>query len=248
MTYKNTPLIQGKCTRQAIRVLPPFFLSNCCHFAYFTLVIIIKMELYKDKISDFWSWFEENETRIKECIENDIISEKEFVNEKLNDFILSIGLFTWEIGINEKGSWFLTISPNGNKDLLQLSRKIIRGAPANNTWLFHSGKPAKNWDRIIRVYDNKLDQTHIDSSEWYFYSFARNDGIIELIIEAENSGHLDEDTAHSAADYFVNNELGEAKRIELFAPIKIVSELEPAYAENKQPISNFKNHIEAMLL
>ena len=36
-----------------------------------------KMVLYKDKISDFWAWFIENEPLIKDCIENDIGAEKE---------------------------------------------------------------------------------------------------------------------------------------------------------------------------
>jgi hypothetical protein len=206
------------------------------------------MVLYKDKISDFWAWFTENEPRIKDCIENDIGAEKELVNDRLNEFILNIGLFTWEIGINDEGSWFLTISPNGNKDLLKVSRKIMREAPKDIGWLFHSGKPAKNWDRIVRVYDYKLDQTHIDTSGWLFFASAKDSGIIDLILEAGNIGHLDDDTASSAADYFVINELGEEKKIELFAPIKIVDELAPAYTEGKQPVSNFKNHIETILM
>lgn len=211
-------------------------------------LVIIYMELYEEKISDFWVWFTENEPRIKDCIEKEIGAEKEIVNDRLNEFILSIGLFTWEIGINDEGSWFLTISPNGNKDLLKLSRQIMREAPKDIGWLFHSGKPAKNWDRIVRVYDDKLDQTHIDTSGWLFFASAKDSGIIDLILEAGNIGHLDDDTASSAADYFVINELGEEKKIELFAPIKIVDELAPAYTEGKQPVSNFKKHIEAILM
>ena len=205
------------------------------------------MKLNEKQILEFWAWFTENETRIKDCIENDIGAEKEFVNDQLNEFILNIGLFTWEIGMNDEGSWFLTISPNGNKGLLKLSRKIMREAPKDIGWIFHSGKPAKNWDRIIRVYDNKLDQTHIDASGWFFFASAKDTGVIDLILEAGNIGYLDDETARFAADYFVNNELGEAKRIELFAPLKIVSELGPTYTEGKQPVSNFKNYIEAML-
>ena len=206
------------------------------------------MKLHEKQILKFWDWFAENEPLIKDCIENDIGTDKEFVNDQLNEFILNIGVFTWEIGMNDEGSWFLTISPNGNKNLLKLSRKIMREAPKETEWIFHAGKPAKSWDRIIRINDNNLDQTHIDASGWFFFASTTPAGLIALIIEAGNIQYLDDETAISAADYFVTNELSEEKRIELFAPVKIVSELEQQYIEEKQPVSNFKNYIDALLI
>ena len=94
------------------------------------------MELNDDTILGFWQWFVKNERTIKECIENDNSVHREFVVEQLNERILSFGMLTWDIGLNEDDNWFLTLSPNGNKDILKISQSIMAEAPDHMDWIF----------------------------------------------------------------------------------------------------------------
>ena len=66
---------------------------------------------------------------------------------------------------------------------------------------------------------------------------------MELIFEANNITHIDEETALSAAHEFVTHELGEALKIKRIASVKIVVLLESEYDDSKEPISELKDHL-----
>lgn len=202
------------------------------------------MNSNEEKILKFWQWFVKNEDNIKNCIENESAKDREFIVDQLNEYILDIGTFTWDIGLDDTNSWFLTISPNGDEDLFKVTQEVISYAPDHMNWIFYSSKPAKIWDRKFEIYNTEFDVVSIDASYWHYIAFEDEDGRLELILEARNIIHLDYDTAVTAANQFVIGELGEALQIKRISSIEIVDQFDEEYEETKYSIDELKEHLE----
>ncbi|MCJ8288847.1 MAG: hypothetical protein HRT58_05485 [Crocinitomicaceae bacterium] len=202
------------------------------------------MELNDDNILRFWQWFVKNENTIKECIENEDSGQKEYVVEQMNEQILSLGVLTWDVGLNDDEKWFLMLSPNGNREMFEVSQKIMDAAPEHMAWLFYSSKPAKEWNRQFTIYDDYMDEQFIDATPWNYIVFEEDDGKLELIIEAKNILQLDSDSANAAAEQFVIQEIGEATRILLISSVVIMHTLESEYESSKAPVLELKEHLE----
>ena len=108
----------------------------------------------EEKIEIFWSWFAMNESKLSFAIEHE--SGAETLVEDLNNLILDLGAFSWEAGPGMNKTCFLTISPNENKALLDVSKSIMDAAPNLENWQFNYFKPAKNWDRKFVIYDDLM--------------------------------------------------------------------------------------------
>ena len=197
----------------------------------------------EEKIEKLWKWFFSNEQKIRDCIENKSASEQDYIIEQLNNLILDLGMFTWEIGPGINKPWFFTISPNGDKDLIKKSRKIIDSAPDHADWEFNYCKPAKDWDRNFILYDNFMNEQKIDASNWKYVALQNKDGMIKLILEAKNVGHLDSDTAKTAANLVVLNEIGEENKIYRISSVEIVDELDKKHDSRKADIKDLKKQI-----
>jgi hypothetical protein len=205
------------------------------------------MEIEDDNIHKFWQWFVKNESIIKECIENEDSRQRETVVDHLNELILSIGVFTWDVGLNDDENWFLMISPNGNEEMMNIAHEIMEEAPKHMDWHFYAGKPAKkHWNRQFTIYDAEMDAQFIDATRWHFLVFVDEDGSLELVIEAKNSSHLDEETAESAAEYFVTHEVGESMRIRTVSSLVIVSELDKEDEDSKISVNDLKAYLDGM--
>lgn len=196
-----------------------------------------------EKIEDLWKWFINSEQQIRDCIENESATERNYIIGQLDDLILALGMFTWEIGPEENKSWFFTISPNGDKELLKLSKKIMESAPDFNDWEFNYSKPAKIWDRKFQIYDNNMEPQNIDASGWKYVAHRNKDGMIELVLEAKNSIPFDDETASMAANIVVNNEIGEESRIWNISSIKIVDHIENKQDFPKFGLENLRKHL-----
>lgn len=205
------------------------------------------MELNDDNILKFWQWFVKNEKTIKECIENENSSHREYVVEQMNEHILSMGVLTWDIGLNDDENWFLTLSPNGNKDMLKVSQKIMVDAPEHMDWLFHSSKPAKNWNRQFTIYDDYMDEVFIDASQWHYLLFEDDDGKLELVLEAKNIAQLDAEIVEAAADQFIIQEVGELPWMLHISSVVAVHTLESEHESTKTPVTELKEHLMEIL-
>ena len=100
-------------------------------------------------------------------------------------------------------------------------------------WEFHYCKPAKDWDRQFNIYDDNMIKQAINASEWMYVALHHSEGLIELMLEAKNIAHLDTDTARTAAELVVINEIGEEAKILNILSIKIVDQLDEIHASNK---------------
>ena len=199
------------------------------------------------KIKSFWKWFVDNETRIREVLDSDSQSEREALINDLDNQILDFGMFTWEIGHGSEKSFFLTISPNGNRERLGLSRLIMRAAPDLPDWVFNYAKPVKDWDLQFTLFDNNVVEQHVNASGWSFAKVRQPDHKVRIIIKADNVTHLDFDTRQTAADLVVTNMLGEEVKILNVGDIEIVNEFEDLHQSSSLSILSLKEQIEALL-
>jgi hypothetical protein len=198
-------------------------------------------KLNDTKIESLWRWFVVNENQIIDSFQNESLTN--YIVENLDNLILDFGMFTWEIGPGKVKPWFLTISPNGDRDLIRVSQKIIEHAPNLDDWEFNYCKPAKDWDRRFIIYDSNMNEQNIDASNWKYVMLRNEDGMIDLILEAKNITHWDHDTARTAADIIVTSEIGEETKIQKILSVDIVDKLERQYNSRKTEIQYLKKHL-----
>ncbi len=206
------------------------------------------MELNDDTILGFWQWFVKNEKLIKDCIENENSTHREFVVDQMNEHILGMGMFTWDLGLNDDNNWFLLLSPNGDKDMLKVSQHIMTFAPEHMDWLFYSSRPPRNWDRQFVVYDELHDEQPIDASEWQYLIFEDEDDALVIVLEAKNMTHLNEDISETAAEQFIIHELGELAWMLHVGSVEIVPTVEPNHEELKNHVSELKEHLAEIVM
>jgi hypothetical protein len=193
----------------------------------------------EDKIVDLWRWFVSSENHIIKAIETGVGADD--VVEKMNELVLSFGMFTWHIEKGESKKWAFTISPNGDGELLKTSREVILEAPILSNWEFHYSKqPKANWDRKFVIHDSALDQQDVDASSWN-YVLIPSDNQFELILEAANIGHIDDDAVLEVADQFIIYELGEEVKINKIESIELKEEFEGEFKQNRKPVNSLKS-------
>jgi hypothetical protein len=175
------------------------------------------------KFIDFWNWFAQHSNQLH----SDKYDAK--LLSKLDETISSWN-FTWEIGpgLTKKNS--LTISPTGDKELLEQTSKIIDSAPELEDWEFYSSKqPKENWQKA------NFDGIKVDAENWTYVLLKYPDNKNEILIQADNLKQLDTSIKELAVDLVLTNLLGEKIRIEQIDFMDIVDK-----HENENGITQLK--------
>jgi len=168
------------------------------------------------QITDFWEWFAKNSHKLQsDNYDIDFLKE---LDETISNWNLG-----WEIGAGLNKPNSLTISPNGNKELLEQTNKIINSAPGLDDWEFYSWKQSKeNWHKA-KLIDKKIE---VDAIEWTYILLKYPDDKIEILIKADNLKPFDTMTRELAVDLVLTNLLGEKRKIEELDFIDIVDEFD----------------------
>lgn len=156
------------------------------------------------QIIEFWDWFQRNEYMFRDVIDPD------HAVDTLNEQVLAFGMFAWEIGEGTNRPHYFTISPNGDKKRLALSKKIMEVAPDLKEWEFHPAKqPKDNWDFSFEAFDRYFSKHMFDASDWDYFLEKNEDGNIEILIQTENLHVMDLDDELNAVDMVITNIIGE---------------------------------------
>lgn len=188
-------------------------------------------------IPPFWSWFEDNLGRLRNVVQNPSHPDREYIVNSLDQYILAIGMFTWDIEAGTTKPWSLVISPNGDPELLELSRAIVEQAPELTDWEFYPARPRKAQPLKFIVYDEATDQQQVDATSWRYVLLPKGEGQFSLTIEAGNNRHLSEETLYKAADYLATCLTGEETRIMYIPRLRVVEELSEEHRQVSKPIS-----------
>lgn len=198
--------------------------------------------MQEEKIINLWRWFYSNEKLIRESLQMELREQQERIVQSIDNLVIDLGRFSWHIEMGEMKDWAFIISPNGDEELMKLSKDIISHAPELDCWEFHFCKPNKIWDKKLSLYDAEYEIVEIDASKWEFVLKKNSNEKFDLSFIAANIEHIDEETAKTAANIVVLNEIGEEKRILNINDIGFLFKSNQ-YSSEVRPLNQLKNLI-----
>jgi hypothetical protein len=195
----------------------------------------------KNKIDHFWEWFVKHERQFRE------ISDPVATRELLDNQVLQFGIFSWEIGEGRNKPHSFTISPNGDAKMLRRSEAIVGEAPELPDWEFFPAKRAENWDFIFKMFDSTMLQQTIHAAEWKYLLEMEEDQKLKVLFYAENIDFLDADDKLSAADFVLNQTIGEMDKIYHIDEVSFMEVLDENQKEDYKPLAAFKFEFEKLV-
>ena len=195
----------------------------------------------KNKIDYFWEWFVKHERQFRE------ISDPVATRELLDNQVLQFGIFSWEIGEGRSKPHSFTISPNGDPKMLRRSEAIVGEAPELPEWEFFAAKPAEDWDFIFKMFDSTMLQQTINASEWKYLIEIEEEQKLKILFYTENIDFLDADDKLSAADFVLNQTIGEMDKIYYIDGVSFIDFLEKDQEEDFKSMAVFKLEFEKLV-
>jgi hypothetical protein len=157
----------------------------------------------KNNIIEFWNWFKSNKNRLKP----DLISEADIT--LLDDKILGLGDFSWEIREGLFKENLLIISSGGDKSLIIKANQINENAPLLEDWEFLTWKPKKiDWDYKIYFDLGDTDEL-IDISNWYYKLEKNNINTYVIYLKLDNISTFENEDVSLLLDMALESILGE---------------------------------------
>lgn len=194
----------------------------------------------KNKIIHFWQWFVKHEKQFR------IITDPEAAKELLDNQVLQFGVFSWEIGKGDNKPHSFTISPNGNAKMLRRSEAIIGEAPELPYWEFFAAKPAQDWNFNFEMFDSSMLLRSIDATEWKYIIRMKGQQKLAILIYAENIDFLDEDEQITAAEFAMNQIIGEMDKIYFVDSISFIHFIDENDKLDLKLMTEFKSEFEKL--
>jgi len=186
-------------------------------------------------LSNFWNWFAANAEAISSEVHPELL---ETLDNKLGQVDLRL---SWEIGPGRHEPWFLAISPNLDKALVNDAREAVAQAPEIPGWEFYATRQPKQWDFQFEIESDSSDEPiHLNASDWQFVLLRYPDGLREIILTSPNLPPLTDDQRWQAAAIVLEGVLGEEALLANVDEFELVSSIEPRFADKQRPISALK--------
>lgn len=193
----------------------------------------------EEKYKLFWKWFLEHQDNIIE-----VNSKDSFVKE-LDKKVKELGNYSWEIGPGKKNSLAFTISPGGDKELLEKTKKIIGFAPNISGWEFYSSIQIKEWSNFFTTFINGK-KIGVDISKWKYVLYQFEDGTYDIAIKPIPFKKALEDSISELSEMIVDSLIGEEKRIEKIVNLDIVPEFDSEIIHNASKLINLNSHLQVI--
>lgn len=177
---------------------------------------------FRNRVAKFWSSFSEEESQIREMMNNKVEGETllNFV-----DSILQIAFHKiyFEMGINNEGKYELILTPEGDRSRLMQLHYWLQHAPQElwKKWNFYSSKPAhaKTGSTLV-MYDIEIGENDIA-----IYPKIDNERPkVNLEIYSSKLMALDEDQRYSMLFIYLDQFIGELYTMEYIGSIVFVNE------------------------
>lgn len=187
------------------------------------------------QIQQFWYWFIQNQENFK------IIKNPERIRDLIDNQVLIFGKLSWDIGRLENNKYAFTFSPNGDKKMFYITKKIVELAPNIPDWEFHYCKPPESdWDLQFDAYNTSYMLQKYDASEWSFVLIEEEDYHIRVDIKAADLESLDWEDKLIAIDMAVTKLLGEEVRIKEVHSVTLTHQFDPQDKEWIYPMEEFR--------
>ncbi len=185
-----------------------------------------------NNLNEFWDWFRNNAGALATDAESPALLAE--LDRRIRNLDPRL---SWEIGPGRSRSRQFVISPNLDRDLRTVTRRIVSHAPGLRDWEFHATRQPKEWDfkfELERTSDSKTIQ--LDASGWTFVLLQYPDGIREILLKGTRLPLLTEDEREQSAQIVLESVLGEDILIDVVDEFELVDELEPQFAKLERPI------------
>lgn len=189
----------------------------------------------KITINAFWNWFQNIEKNLRDNIANDII-------EQIDEKVLELGPFSWEIGPGLTEKYSFVISPNGDKELLNQTKEIISSAPLIDGWEFHSTKPAKIWNYEFSFYDEDNKEIYVNAQKWEYVLLKYPDQTYDIYLKGPDYLYNEKDI-QAASEILLIGVLGEKDFIDYISNIEVVKEFDSNLVGKETNIKLLKKHL-----
>jgi hypothetical protein len=191
------------------------------------------------KIEYFWNWFQKILPKLNAGdLKDDLIDE-------IDNKVLNLGPFSWEIGPGLIQENSFVISPNGNIELLEQTRKIIDLAPKVAGWEFHCSKPPKNWNFNFSFLDDNNKEINVNANDWEYVLSRYPDKTFDIYIKGPYNS-INEANISTAIEILIIGILGEEEYINKIRYIEAVKEFEQEFAGKQSKIKYLKTHIDKL--
>jgi hypothetical protein len=178
------------------------------------------------KIARFWSWFAENRkllqgSAVPQALLTQLTLQLESIDERLS----------WELGPGKTAPAQLVISPNLQREVFQISTRIISLAPHFDGWDFFPARPQKQWSSQILLNSDEGTGMAINCDSWIFVLLEYPDDAKEILLSRESSDPiLSERQRWEASTIFLESELGEQNLLNLECDYELLDNFEPRFA------------------
>lgn len=194
----------------------------------------------------FWEWFVAEEETIRGLFSEDAdLNLTRVLSRRVS--MLSNGL-GWEIGPGREKENQFVISPNRDKDRLQVTRRIVQMAPSLPTWEFHPAKPRKDWDYRMEV--RMKGKTILVSFRNWHYSLTgfSNNSFFDIDLFPDRfQKDIEETTYAKSAVLLVESEIGEELLIDRIDRINVCYRVPDELVGKLTPIYHLYEHLQLLL-
>lgn len=199
------------------------------------------MKISKIDINMFWDWFTKHYKDLGENYNN------QMVLTEIDDKLMDLGGFAWEIGPGTRANNQFVISHGGDLDLLPITNEIVSYAKNIPGWEFHFAKPPKEWDFIFDFERDNGEVIEINASNWQYVSLKYEDGGFEIILQTHDLDGLSEDDKLAASEILLDGILGEEVRMLNISYIDVVKSFDDQHVNKSTDIKCLNNHLKTLL-
>jgi hypothetical protein len=190
--------------------------------------------------TEFWTWFQLNESTFFNTVKDRARIEKDFFNKlspKLDE--LTDGLF-FVTGMYDDNTAELIFTPEGNAKKIIFVEELVQAAPELPGWKFTACKPALD---VLDV-KIKMDGYVFEKDNLWFYSNDHPDypDEIDITIVYRDFYYLDETTIVNGTHIFLDNFLGELNAVSIIDNIKVIAK--EAAEKELVPIDKLKDFLD----
>ncbi|MET0465208.1 MAG: hypothetical protein ABW007_18750 [Chitinophagaceae bacterium] len=177
-------------------------------------------------IKSFWEWFANNAYRMN------LESASDAFLAELDEQVVNLGDFAWEIGPGFHKENQFVLSPHGDKEILKQTRDVIGKAPVMDKWEFYPARQPLQGN-LVFVLNTDPGEISFDATNWQYILYQFHDGTFDIILKAPNIAALSPADQSLAARLAIDGAIGEEKRIELFVDIEVVE----AFEDGEKPLA-----------
>jgi hypothetical protein len=188
-------------------------------------------------IIEFWKWF---------CTVSDRLAqdyEDQEILDELDSRVSTLGEVAWELGPGKARECALTITPDGDRQLLSWTQRIVAMAPELPDWEFYCARQKKEWELQFSIEAEAGQLLEVDARSWRYALLRVGEGIFDIILEQAGLPDVGEEARYTAAVVLLDGLLGEATRLLSIADIEPTKALDSELSKKANSIAHLDDHL-----